>query len=128
MVKGKLQANGTPDFLKRQIGSKYWFEKKTKIMQLVLLGFEYCLFINVQSGLRNSHRVNQFIQEYVETATLERESSSELVYGIKNGESKPIGQLINALNQRNHNIPINRYRLSMTTIEEVFLRYSILSF
>jgi hypothetical protein len=54
---------------------------------------------------------------------LERESSSELVFGIKRGASQYIGPLINALDEKRRDISINSYGLSMTTIEEVFLRF-----
>ncbi len=67
--------------------------------------------------------VTQFIQVYVPNVVLERESAVELVYGIKRtGQSKEIEQLINALDQKKETIGINSYGLSMTTIEDVFLR------
>jgi hypothetical protein len=70
-----------------------------------------------------TERVTQFIQVYVPNAVLERESAAELVYGIKRtGQSKEIEQLINALDQEKETIGINSYGLSMTTIEDVFLR------
>jgi hypothetical protein len=74
--------------------------------------------------------MTQFIREYVDDVVLERETSLELVFGIKRGASKQIGQLINALDEQYQNIAINGYGLSMTTIEEVFLKsisYSIYS-
>jgi hypothetical protein len=71
----------------------------------------------------STERVTQFIQEYVPNIVLERQSAAELVYGIKRtGESKEIEGLINALDQKKETIGINSYGLSMTTIEDVFLR------
>jgi len=70
----------------------------------------------------SSERITEFIQEYVGNVVLERESTVELVYGIKRGESKQIEHLINALDQQKQVIGINSYGLSMTTIEDVFLR------
>jgi hypothetical protein len=54
---------------------------------------------------------------------LERETSSELVFGIKRGASQYIGPLINALDEKQKQIAIDSYGLSMTTIEEVFLKF-----
>ncbi len=70
----------------------------------------------------SSARVTQFIQEHIGNVVLERESTAELIYGIKRGESKQIEHLITKLDQQKETIGINSYGLSMTTIEDVFLR------
>jgi len=86
------------------------------------LEFEYRLLIDKKDQF-STERVTQFIQEYVPNIVLERQSAAELVYGIKRtGESKEIEGLINALDQKKETIGINSYGLSMTTIEDVFLR------
>ncbi|CAF0732489.1 unnamed protein product [Adineta steineri] len=103
MTSGRLQANGTPDFLKSQIE------------------FEYRLFIDKQETYPNE-RVTVFIQKYLPNIVLERESSSEMVFGIRRNESKEIGRLVHALDEEKLNIGVDHYGLSMTTIEEVFLR------
>ncbi|CAF4304068.1 unnamed protein product [Rotaria sp. Silwood2] len=103
MSRGRLQANGTPDFLKQQTE------------------FEYRLLMDKQEQC-STDRITQFIQEYVGNVVLERESAAELVYGIKRDESKQIERLINALDENKQTIGINSYGLSMTTIEDVFLR------
>ncbi|CAF1240137.1 unnamed protein product [Adineta steineri] len=103
MSRGRLQANGTPDFLKQQTE------------------FEYRLLMDKQDHC-SSERVTQFIQEHVRNIVLERESAAELVYGIKRGESKQIEHLITSLDQEKQTLGINSYGLSMTTIEDVFLR------
>ncbi|CAF0732502.1 unnamed protein product [Adineta steineri] len=103
MTSGRLQANGTPDFLKSQIE------------------FEYRLFIDKQETYPNE-RVTVFIQKYLPNIVLERESSSEMVFGIRRNESKKIGRLVHALDEEKLNIGVENYGLSMTTIEEVFLK------
>ncbi|CAF4073177.1 unnamed protein product, partial [Rotaria sp. Silwood2] len=103
MTKGRLQANGTPEFLKQQTD------------------FEYRIFIDKTETCDIQH-VTQFFQEHVKTAVLERQSASELVFGIKRGESQQISRLINALDEQGSNIGIKGYGLSMTTVEEVFLK------
>ncbi|CAF0922953.1 unnamed protein product [Adineta ricciae] len=103
MTSGRLQANGTPDFLKSQTE------------------FEYRLFIDKQETSTNE-RVRGFIERYIPQLVVERESSAEIVFGIRRTESKQIGQLIHALEAERMNIGVESYGLSMTTIEEVFLR------
>jgi hypothetical protein len=70
----------------------------------------------------SSDQITQFIQRYVGSVVLERESAAELVYGIKRNESINIEPLISALDQNKDAIGINSYGLAMTTIEDVFLR------
>ncbi|UJR36715.1 hypothetical protein I4U23_029431 [Adineta vaga] len=103
MTSGRLQASGTPDFLKCQTE------------------FEYRLFIDKQETCSNE-RVVGFIQRFIPEIVVERESSSEMVFGIRRSESKQIGQLIHALDEERLNIGVESYGLSMTTIEEVFLK------
>jgi ATP-binding cassette subfamily A (ABC1) protein 3 len=85
------------------------------------LEFEYQLFIE-KTEICNTENITRFIQGYIHDVVLERETSLELVYGIKRGASQYIGQLINALDEQRQDIAIDGYGLSMTTIEEVFLR------
>ena len=70
----------------------------------------------------SSAPITQFVQSNVGNVVLERESAAELVYGIRRGESKQIEHLISALDQQKQAIGINSYGLSMTTIEDVFLK------
>ena len=62
------------------------------------------------------------MQEHIPNIVLERESVTEMIYGIRRNESKQIGQLIHALDQHSTNIGVESYGLSMTTVEEVFLK------
>jgi ATP-binding cassette subfamily A (ABC1) protein 3 len=123
MTSGRLQANGTPDFLKNQMGMSL-----TTLLSFVNyrsyyenLEFEYRLCIDKQETYQND-RVTAFIQRYIPNIVLERESSSEMIFGIRRSESKQIGQLIHALDEQSINIGVESYGLSMATIEEVFLK------
>ncbi|CAM4928643.1 unnamed protein product [Rotaria socialis] len=103
MTKGRLQASGTPAFLKQQTE------------------FEYRVFIEKKSTC-DIERVTELFHKHVQTAILERQSSSELVFGIKRGMSQQISRLIKALDEEGPTINIDGYGLSMTTVEEVFLK------
>ena len=72
--------------------------------------------------LCNTEHVTRFLQQHIQDVALERESSSELVFGIKRGASRQMTRLITALDQQSSALAINGYGLSMTTIEEVFLK------
>ncbi|CAF4837663.1 unnamed protein product, partial [Rotaria magnacalcarata] len=61
------------------------------------------------------------VQQIIQTVDLERETSSELVFGIKRGSTQRIAELIRYLYERRQQLAINGYGLSMATIEEVFL-------
>lgn len=85
------------------------------------LEFEYRLLIDRQEHLPTDG-ISTFVQGYIPNIVLERESAAELIYGIKRGESKQIERLISGLDQNKQSVGINSYGLSMTTIEDVFLR------
>jgi len=124
MTSGRLQANGTPDFLKNQIGI---FQFGTIHISLIYICYSldvesaYRLFIDKQEAYP-SEGITAFIQNYIPTIVLERESSSEMVFGIRRSESNQIAQLIHALDEQSTDIGIESYGLSMATIEEVFLK------
>ena len=86
-----------------------------------ILEFEYRLFIDKDEAC-NVQRVTELIQEYVPAALLDRQSAVELVFGIQRGASKEISRLITALDGSAGDIAIHGYGLSMTTVEEVFLK------
>jgi hypothetical protein len=83
--------------------------------------FEYRLFIDKQETSQNE-RVTAFVQKHIPNIVLERESVSEMVFGIRRTDSKQIGRLIHALDGQSQHIGVDSYGLSMTTIEEVFLK------
>jgi hypothetical protein len=85
------------------------------------LEFEYRLFIDKHEKHQNE-QITAFIQKYIPNIVLERESSTEMVFGIRRRESKRIGRLVHALDEESKNIGVETYGLSMTTIEEVFLK------
>ncbi|CAF3610572.1 unnamed protein product [Rotaria sordida] len=120
MSHGQLQASGTPDFLKKQTE------------------YEYRLFIDKQD-MCNTDNVAQFIRQRIQTVVLERETSSELVFGIKRGATQHIGQLIRGLDEQCQQLAINGYvfsvhynhisgiRLFCTQVWAMFLKQSILT-
>jgi ABC-type multidrug transport system ATPase subunit len=124
MTSGRLQASGTTDFLKNQLGTLQFEIIHFSLINFYYylnLEFEYRLFIDKQETYPNE-RVTAFIQQHIPNIVLERQSSSEMIFGIRRNESKQIGQLIHALDEQSKNIGVESYGLSMTSIEEVFLK------
>jgi len=75
-----------------------------------------------QEGQCSSKNVSRFVKRYVTQVKLERESVDELVYGINRGQSREVEQLIEILDKEKETLGIKSYGLTMTTIEDVFLR------
>lgn len=99
------------------------FRKQSERARNGCLDFEYRLLLDKEDEQRCSREtVEQFIKQNVERVELERETAGELIYGIKRGQSKQVEDLIERLEQEKERIGIKSYGLSMTTIEDVFLR------
>lgn len=122
MSNGHLQASGTPDFLKSQIGQCFfaYVTLRQDVARLVA-DFEYRVFMDKQEKGEND-RVLAFVRQHVPDVVVERQSAAELVLGVPRNQSKQIGQLIRALDAQSEEIGVDSYGLSMTSIEEVFLK------
>lgn len=63
----------------------------------LILEFEYRLFVEKRE-LCNTEHVKRFLQQHIQDVALERESSSELVFGIERGASR--STIFSSANQR----------------------------
>jgi len=79
------------------------------------------LFIDKQESYP-SGEITAFIRNYIPNIVVERKAPSEMIFGIRRDESRQIGRLIHALDGGSTNIGIESYGLSMTTLEDVFLK------
>lgn len=86
------------------------------------LDFEYRLALDRDEGRCSTDQMTQFVQRAVPQIELERESVGELIYGIRRNQTKEVERLISTLDQEKEKIGIKSYGLSMTSIEDVFLR------
>ena len=94
MSSGRLQANGTPDFLKSQIG-RFFLSLSTSTHRIacILVEFEYRVFVDKQETCDND-RVLALVREHVPDVVVERQSASEMVLGVRRNQSSEMGQLI----------------------------------
>ena len=129
MSNGRLQASGTPDFLKSQIGQCSLFSLVTFHCDAARLvaDFEYRVFMDKHEKCEND-RVLALVRQHVPDVVVERQSAAELVLGVRRNQSKQIGHLIRALDAQSEQIGVDSYGLSMTSIEEVFLKWVWMGF
>ena len=69
-----------------------------------------------------SGNITAFIRQFIPNLVVERKVPTEMIFGIRRNESGQIGQLVHALDAESANIGVESYGLSMTTIEDVFLK------
>jgi ATP-binding cassette, subfamily A (ABC1), member 3 len=67
-------------------------------------------------------RLLGLVRQHVPDVVVERQSAAEMVLGVRRNQSKQIGQLIRALDAQSEQIGVDSYGLSMTSIEQVFLK------
>ena len=83
--------------------------------------FQYRLLIDKQESSSNEN-IGTLIRRYLPNSVVQRESPSEMVVGIRRIDSQNVGKVISALDEHGTEFGVNSYGLSMTTIEEVFLK------
>ena len=83
--------------------------------------FQYRLFVDKQESSSNEN-IRTLIRRHLPNIVMQRESPSELIFGIRRIDSQHVGEVIRALDEHGTEVGVNSYGLSMTTIEEVFLR------
>ena len=70
----------------------------------------------------SSESVERFAKEFVENIQLERQSVGEMIFGIRRNQSKHVERLIESLDEKKESLGIKSYGLTMTSIEDVFLK------
>uniref|UniRef100_A0A8C3V064 ATP binding cassette subfamily A member 3 n=1 Tax=Catharus ustulatus TaxID=91951 RepID=A0A8C3V064_CATUS len=104
MAKGELQCCGSSLFLKRKYGAGY---------HMVMVKEPYC----------NLGEISRLICQYVPNATMESNAGAELSFILPKESTHRFEALFTELEQRREELGIASYGASVTTMEEVFLRY-----
>lgn len=89
-----------------------------------LSGIGYHLTI-VRSNKSKSKRITKLIKSYVPQAHLEAKVGSELAYILPREMSSEFEDLFNAIERNRLSLGVDSYGASVTTMEEVFIRYVI---
>lgn len=106
MTRGKVQCYGSPMFLKKQFGQGY---------TLTMTRGTSC---NVQG-------TTKLVEKYIHGATLKGTASGELIYNLPDSEVKNFPILFENLENVRNRFNVLNFGLSVTTMEDVFLRYSL---
>eukprot|EP00743_Colponemidia_sp_Colp-15_P004647 GILK01005008.1.p1 GENE.GILK01005008.1~~GILK01005008.1.p1 ORF type:complete len:2608 (-),score=498.63 GILK01005008.1:139-7962(-) len=103
MGDGKLQCCGSSLYLKSRFG------------------VGYCLSMVKDEGCKGRH-VTQLVNKYVSDANLLSEVGAEISYQLPLSSSGNFAEMFRELEDRKHELLILSYGISVTTLEEVFLR------
>lgn len=88
---------------------------------MIFIEYGYRLFIEKTESYAND-RITSFVQQYIPNVAVERSAPTEMTFGVFRTESKRIPPLIRAFDEQSQQVGIDSYGLSMTTIEDVFLK------
>uniref|UniRef100_A0A7N4V510 ABC transporter domain-containing protein n=1 Tax=Sarcophilus harrisii TaxID=9305 RepID=A0A7N4V510_SARHA len=105
MAKGELQCCGSSLFLKHKYGAGY---------HLIIVKEPRC----------NIEEISHLILNYVPTATMESNVAAELSFILPKESSYKFESLFTELEEKQTELGIASYGVSVTTMEEVFLRVS----
>lgn len=100
---GQLKAFGTPMHLKKTFGEGYFFR------------------LSVKEEL-NFKLLSDLIRSYINGAKLITSVGAEVIYSLPEGESAKFEMLFKTIEQNMDKLGVIDYSISVTTIEEVFLR------
>uniref|UniRef100_A0A8C1V5P3 ATP binding cassette subfamily A member 3 n=1 Tax=Cyprinus carpio TaxID=7962 RepID=A0A8C1V5P3_CYPCA len=104
MASGELQCCGSPLFLKNKYGAGY---------HMVIVKDAFC----------NVSEITRLVHMYVPDATLESSAGAELSYILPKESTSRFELLFAELEMNRDELGIASYGASVTTMEEVFLRY-----
>ena len=108
MADGKVKCCGSPLFLKRQYGVGYTFVVS--------------LDIDVQNVADVKKRINSIVTEGISGAEMLADAGAEITFRLPFEETESFPAVFQKLDQFKDALSINTYGISVTTLEEVFLK------
>jgi ATP-binding cassette, subfamily A (ABC1), member 3 len=103
MACGKLKAVGSPFFLKKQFGVGY---------HLVCVKKTFC----------DSSKVSNLLRKYIPDIKIETEIGTELSYLLDETNVSVFQEMLEDLESNSEALDLESYGISLTTLEEVFLK------
>ena len=105
MAHGELQTVGSSLFLKKKFGGGY---------HLVIVKKEGC----------DPSKITEIIRSYIgDNIDVEQDIGAELSYSLPDEKSRVFGEMFEELESRKEELNIDSYGASLTTMEEVFMKY-----
>ncbi|TRY70235.1 hypothetical protein TCAL_12705 [Tigriopus californicus] len=108
MSAGQIKCSGSPMFLKRRFGNGY---------SLTMSRGPKC----------NIAEAREFIRAHISEAELKGQASGELIFQLPDDQSSKFPQLFGALNDEKDRLGVLNFGLSVTTMEDVFLKVGQMS-
>ncbi|OWY94279.1 ABC transporter [Phytophthora megakarya] len=107
LADGQLRCAGSSLFLKNRFGAGY-----------------NLTMIKASDGSCDAQLVEAFLQKYVPGVKCLSSSGSELVFQLPTASSQTFPSMLEHLDDKMHDLGVQQYGISVTTLEEVFLRIS----
>lgn len=103
LVDGELKTVGSSFFLKKKFGVGY---------RLVIVKGEFC----------SSNKITEMLRQFIPEVAVETDIGSELSYVLDESYVKIFHYIFEEIEEHAANLGISSYGVSLTTMEEVFLR------
>ena len=91
-------------------------------LQIVFIGEGYLLRMSL-GGNNDDARVSELVKNIIPLAEVKSNVSGELIFSLPVQDRKVFGELFEALEKNKIEMDIGNFGLSITTMEDVFLRY-----
>lgn len=104
MSGGRLQCCGSPLFLKKRFGAGYH------------------LTIAKKGADVDTEKISIAVKEHIERAQLESSVGVEVTYSLPDEDTQKFEPLLSMLESVDNRLGITNYGISVTTMEEVFLK------
>lgn len=105
MAGGKLQCCGSSFFLKKKYGAGY---------HLIIDKSLNCQL----------HQITELLQKYIPDVQMQSNVGSELTYLLAQDQAEAFQDMLQDLEKNSLKLGVQSYGISLTTLEEVFLKYS----
>lgn len=103
MSQGKLKAVGSPFFLKKQFGVGYHL-------------------VCVKKASCDSSKVTNLLRTYIPDLRVETDIGTELSYLLDDQKVSVFQEMLEDLEKKTEALEVESYGISLTTLEEVFLK------
>ena len=87
-----------------------------------MIGEGYSLSMTL-GGNSDEERISEIVKKVIPVAEVKSNASGELIFSLPAAESKSFGELFEGLERNKVELDIGNFGLSITTMEDVFLRY-----
>ena len=74
-------------------------------------------------GNSDEEKISQLVKKIIQVAEVKSNASGELIFSLPAADSKSFGDLFESLEQSKAEFDIGNFGLSITTMEDVFLRF-----